>query len=54
MIVDGRLTAQIDQISGNVVLGGNRESVETKKLQSLAKWADTLSNITDGLANKMM
>lgn len=37
---------------GYVTLGGNRETVETKTLQSFSKWADTLTSVTAGLANR--
>ena len=53
MILDERMSARIDQIHGYVQLGGDRESVESKKLKSLAKWADTLSNATDNLLAKL-
>ena len=53
MILDERISARIDQIHGYVQLGGDRESVESKKLKSLAKWADTLANSTDGMLAKL-
>jgi PCI domain len=52
MILDGRVRAHIDQIKGFVTLGSDMESVEIKTLQSLAKWADILGNVTTGIANK--
>ena len=52
MILDNRVVAHIDQIKGYVTLGGERESVETKTLQSLCMWADTLGNVTAGIANR--
>ncbi len=54
MILDQRLSAQIDQIKGFVVLGGDRESVAEKKMKTLGRWADALSNLNEGLGNKMV
>ena len=45
MILDGQLSAQIDQIRGFVVLGGNRETTAEKKLRAIGKWADNLVSI---------
>mmetsp|Transcript_18201 Transcript_18201/g.18258 ORF Transcript_18201/g.18258 Transcript_18201/m.18258 type:complete len:453 (+) Transcript_18201:134-1492(+) len=53
MILDERLSARVDQIHGYVLLGGDRESVASKKLKSLAKWADTLSHASDSLLAKL-
>lgn len=52
MILDERLAAHIDQIKGFVILGDDRGTVEVKTLQSLAKWADILGNVTAGVANR--
>jgi COP9 signalosome complex subunit 2 len=43
MILDGQLSAQIDQIRGFVVLGGGGDSTAVKKMQALGKWADNLT-----------
>ena len=50
MILDQRLHSHIDQINGFVTIGDDRESVEAKTLQSMAKWADILGNVTAGIA----
>ena len=52
MILDERLAAHIDQIKGFVILGDDRGTVEVKTLQSLAKWADILGNVTAGVPNR--
>lgn len=54
MILDERLAARIDQIRGDVLLGGDRESVAQKKMKALARWADTVASATDSLGSKAM
>lgn len=61
MILDQRLSAQIDQIRGFVTLTGkgvgtcdDRESMENKTLQALSRWADTLSSMTANLPNRII
>jgi len=52
MILNGQLSAHIDQIKGFVVLGGNRETVAEKKMRAIARWADNLVNLHDNVASK--
>lgn len=57
MILDGRLSAHIDQINAYVLLDGNgmlHEDVKSKKLQSLAKWADVLANVSSSFQNRLV
>ena len=53
MILDERIMARIDQIHGYVILGGDRESVTSKKLKSLVKWADALTIASESLQSKV-
>ena len=54
MILAARLSAQIDQIQGFVVLGGDRESMNEKKMKTMGRWADTLYNLNESMGNKIM
>lgn len=52
MILDERLSAQIDQIHGYVIVTDTRVCVANKKSQGLGKWADKLTAISDSFATK--
>jgi COP9 signalosome complex subunit 2 len=54
MILNGQLSARIDQIKGTVVLGGSRETVTARKMKAIAKWADNLVALHDSIAEKTM
>jgi COP9 signalosome complex subunit 2 len=61
MILDDRLSAQIDQIRGYVTLTGkgrasvdDRQTMESKTLHALGRWADTLGNVTGVLASRLL
>jgi len=48
MILDQRLSAQIDQINGCLILKGNQqESITEKRLKSIYSWADNLIGLGD-------
>lgn len=61
MILDDRLSAQIDQIRGYVTLMGkgrasvdDRQTMESKTLHALSRWADTLGSVTGVLASRLL
>jgi COP9 signalosome complex subunit 2 len=54
MVLDEKLHAQIDQVSGTVLLGGVGESKSSlKKLDLLSKWADRLTSVNDSMGNRI-
>lgn len=52
LILDGQLSAQIDQIQAHVVLGGGRETTAVKKMKAIGKWAENLVALHEGYSNK--
>ena len=53
MILDERLSAQIDQINGCLILKGtSTDSITDKKLKSIGKWCDNLIGISDSFGSE--
>mmetsp|Transcript_1712 Transcript_1712/g.5927 ORF Transcript_1712/g.5927 Transcript_1712/m.5927 type:complete len:443 (-) Transcript_1712:201-1529(-) len=50
MILEGRLDGQIEQINGYLLLGGERTSAASRKLQAIGKWANTLESLVGSLS----
>ncbi len=57
LILDDRLVARINQTSGHVTLSGSSSVTEQSSLlqmNSLARWADTLTSANDNFASRLM
>uniref|UniRef100_A0A6V1ITC2 PCI domain-containing protein n=1 Tax=Heterosigma akashiwo TaxID=2829 RepID=A0A6V1ITC2_HETAK len=53
MILDGRFEGKIDQINGVLVLGGQKQSIATKKYEALQRWSDALEGLRNALPQKI-
>ena len=53
MILDKRVFGKIDQISGFLLLGGDKNSVVTKKYEALDKWTSALQSLNENLGARV-
>jgi COP9 signalosome complex subunit 2 len=53
MILDKRIYGKIDQINGFLLLGGESNSITSKKYEALDKWTATLESLASNLSSKV-
>lgn len=52
MILDNRLVASIDQVTGHVFLSESQTTTSDLTMNAINKWTNTLSNITENFVNR--